>query len=175
LIQLLHNNKVDLIFIHEPISTDISQFEKITYMEDNLAVILPVNHPLASTKCVSVEQIRNGYFIQTKPPSSLAYDYFLNAFHTAGIEPTIVQNVEKHETLIDLVGKNQGISIFFKKSAEYLSKLNPNVTIIDLVPAIRTNVIVLHGSNVSSATQHFLEYVKQDIKKRQQTMPFEKE
>lgn len=162
LLQLLRDNEVHMIFIHDYSDVDLSEFNKVCYMEDTLAVVLPASHPLAGSKYITLDQLRNEIFIQPFK-SSRINRFCQDVFQSAGFEPLIAKHVDRYETLIDLVAKNRGISLGMKKIATYFSRLNPTISIVELSPRTNANIVIVYRDveTLPFAAQRFLEYVSE--------------
>lgn len=80
--------------------------------EDPLVALLPVSHPLASRVDLSLQDLRDEPFISypSSPPSSV-YLTVMNAFHQAGINPRIHQEVAETSSLVALVAAGLGVAL----------------------------------------------------------------
>ena len=144
LVEQLQDGRLDAVFVREYHDLDISGYNKIEYKEDHMVIVLPRDHPLANESRLSLEQLVNEVFIQIES-ASRAYRICRDIFQNAGMNPAIIQQVKRIETLMDLVGKGRGISMSYNITALYSGKAAPNTIVVELSPRIPANIVLLYA------------------------------
>lgn len=163
-IEQLRTQRADFIFLRE---TGIKYQDIITlpFDSDNLAAILPFDHPLAKNKSIQLEQLKNENFLmlpKTKQLGSLC----INACKKAGFEPQIRYSGLRADNLLALVRENIGIGLLTKKPLSFLNL--ESISIVDIEPKITTPISLAYLKNkkLSTSAAHFLNCVKSFIASR---------
>lgn len=163
-IEQLRTHSADFIFLRE---TGIKYQDIITlpFDSDNLAAILPNDHPLAKNKSIQLEQLKDEDFLmlpKTKQLGSLC----IKACKKAGFEPQIRYSGLRADNLLALVREHIGIGLLTKKP---LFSLNlEGISIVDIEPKIITPISLAYLKNekLSNSASHFLNCVKSFISSR---------
>lgn len=157
LVEMLRTNQCELAFIHEEDNLD-DDFVKISYTIDKLSAVLPAGHTLANHQSLSLREIKDEEFLLL-PGNTKPHIYCINACKQNGFEPRIIYTDHRLENIIDLVGREIGVSLLMKTPAVYLS--GPNISIVDIKPDILMKVYLCYRKNteLSLAAKHFLRYV----------------
>lgn len=163
-IEQLRTHRADFIFLRE---TGIKYQDIITlpFDSDNLAAILPLDHPLAKNKSIQLEQLKGEDFLmlpKTKQLGSLC----INACKTAGFEPQIRYSGLRADNLLALVREHIGIGLLTKKPLRFLNL--EGISIVDIEPKITTPISLAYLKNekLSTSATHFLNCVKSFIASR---------
>lgn len=99
----------ELIIARETmIDTELYSFKPIA--EDTLSVILPTEHPLATSDTLSLEDIKFERFILMHPYTSI-YQLCRKLFEAASIQPKILRTA-RVESIISAIQIGEGISLF---------------------------------------------------------------
>ncbi|MDQ0361993.1 LysR family transcriptional regulator [Breznakia pachnodae] len=153
----LRNGTCELAFIRDNDERE-PEFSKLPYTTDNLAAILPKNHPYAKEKYLTLEQLQHEDFLLLQPGSVL-YNLSVKICNDAGFEPNIVFTGQRAENIIDLIEKGMGISLLMKKTTSYLS--NTNIQIVDIYPEVYTQIKIYYKKDavLSTAAKHFIDSV----------------
>ena len=124
-----------------------------------MVAILPVSHPLAKEKSLTLEQLKNEEFLLLQPGSVL-YTLSKKACQEAGFTPNITYTGKRAENIIDLIEKGMGVSLLMKKPISYLS--NPKIAIIDIIPTVSTQIKIYYkkDTKLSSAAMHFINSIQ---------------
>ena len=171
-VELLTEQKCDFAFAMENDSMD-SRMTRLLYKVDRLVVLFPASHPLAALEAVTLDQIKQERFILHRNSSGemhLETRKFLQLCREAGFKPTIAANLVSIQTILKMVGQEQGIAILNRGQ---LPKEPDGIFWADLVPAVQTHIYALHLNNrsVSPAYKAFRNYLKQWIDKRDESAP----
>lgn len=155
---MLRHNKFELAFIRA-VEDPNNEFVKIPFTVDTLVAVFPVNHPLAKSVTVSLDQIKDEEFLLL-PKYTRPHNLCINACLQNGFEPKVTYTDHKLENIIDLVIKGMGVSLLMKRLAVYLS--NPNISIVDVSPSISTEISLCYkrSNKLSDAAKHFINCVK---------------
>lgn len=153
----LRSGTCELAFIRDNDERE-PEFSKLPYTTDNLAAILPKNHPYAKEKYLTLEQLQHEDFLLLQPGSVL-YNLSVKICNDAGFEPNIVFTGQRAENIIDLIEKGMGIDLLMKKTTSYLS--NTNIQIVDIYPEVYTQIKIYYKKDavLSTAAKHFIDSV----------------
>lgn len=154
---MLRQNKCELAFIRETDDSD-DEFVRIPYAIDTMVAVFSINHPLAKSETVNLEQMQNEKFILL-PEHSIMYDLCMKECRKAGFEPNVAFTCHRGENLIDMVSKGAGCGLLMKRPAVFLS--NANSVLIDIVPNICTKISLFYKKHteLSIAARHFINCV----------------
>ena len=117
--------------------------------------VLPVGHPLASQKSVSLEDLASEPFLLLEEG---AYSEPLEAFHVAGITPNVKLRVHDDYSILSMVEQGLGISVLTEL---VLHKTNYDIVALPIdPPIIRTLCIVVKDRHsLSLASKAFIRYL----------------
>lgn len=164
LTEMLRHGKCDFAFIREHDDSD-NEFTKIRFTTDHMAAVFPSSHPLANSKSVTLEQLREESFLFLNK-GTLMHTLCVNACKAAGFRPNIAFTGYRAENIVDLVAKGMGVALLTKKPALYLA--GPEISIVDVTPYFTTSISLAYAKNMKHtvAAKHFISSVKaQTLKK----------
>lgn len=167
LIDSLRQKQCDLIFVRDfdDLLKD-DEFEKIPYLVDPMVALLPINHPLASTGTIRLEQLRDEPFIQLEEDEFLL-NLWQKCCHHVGFKPRVACSCYRMDGILDLVTKNMGVSLVMENQVNNPmdSKLPPNPPWVTrkLIPEVNVTVYLCYRKSrpLSRAAQHFVDCVKE--------------
>ncbi len=151
---LLRYRKVELAFIRDIEDTE-DEFVKIPYATDTVVAVLPVTHPLANKKNVSLKVLADEDFL-LEVPGTKPYLLSKKACELSGFEPKVTYTDPEIENLMDLAGEGMGVALGMKQMV--LMHSNPKIAVLDITPNVQTRVELcyLKGVELSEAAKHFL-------------------
>ncbi|MDO5549199.1 MAG: LysR family transcriptional regulator [Eubacteriales bacterium] len=154
LLRMLRQNRFELAFVRDRNEVS-SEFAKIPFAEDTLAAIMRPNHPLASRKSVSLEELKDEHFLFL-PPNSLMYNLCMDECHKCGFTPRVVYSGHRAETILDLVTKGMGTALLMRKPIDCSHR--DDVCIVDIEPKITTHIQIYYKKDapLSAAAKHFI-------------------
>ena len=157
--KLLLDNKCELAFVRDEHNDDEDEFSKIQFEEDYLIAVLPIYHPLANEKTLTIDQLKNEDFLLLQP-QSLLYNLCLNVCKNAGFNPKIIYTGQRAENIIDLIEKGMGISLLMRKPVDHLS--SNKIKIIPIKPTITTQIKIYYkkDSLLSTPAKHFINAIQ---------------
>lgn len=160
LLRKLENGELDLAFIHSsPLPDD--QFEKVLISRDCLCLVVPVTHPLAAKKSVSIGELKNEQFI-IPPSQTLLNLYFQELSQQYQLPLDNALMVNDIYSIIYMVSREMGVSFLSRRS--FVSLNHPNVVSIRLNPEYSTNVYLIYNRNsFSQPLYHFVNFVKSSV------------
>lgn len=166
-VQLLKNGKCDFVFSVEdgPLDDDI---EKIIYRRDNLAVVLPSNHPLAGKSRITIEQLRNEKFIvHEDTPQNVSMETLVlrDLCAEKGFEPNEVMTVSYTSNLVRMVAQGMGIAVINRLQLPGGSNNDGDVVFVDIDPAVPFYAKLMYHKRMEKvvAAATFLEFAKEQI------------
>ena len=155
---LLKNGDYELAFTRIIEHVDPS-FESLPFFKDKLVVVLPRKHHLANRKSVEIKELIHEIFIFLDE-NTLLYNFLSELCRKSGFSPKIVQSAHRPENIIDLVSKDFGITLLYRKQADYVN--NAYTVTVDITP-VSTSVIALtklKSHNLSYAASAFWRYIE---------------
>ncbi len=156
IIDLVKKGKCDLGFV-------IYKGEKeedmvmLPYETDQFVAVLPVDHPLAKRKSITLKEIAEEDFILL-PEKSGDTNFIKRACRNAGFEPKISFTGFRGNNIVDFVKQGLGISILTKKSVSNL--LTPEITLVDITPELVSHINICYRKNskLSEGAKHFINF-----------------
>ena len=156
--KLLENGDFELAFTRIIDQRDPG-LEYLPFYQDTLVAVLPKNHRLASRKRIDLKELAHEQFIFLDE-NTLLYDYLSQLCRSCDFDPHIIQTAHRPENIIDLVSKDFGISLLYRRQSDYVN--NPNTVAIDIAPE-STSVIALtklKAHPLSYAASTFWKYIE---------------
>jgi DNA-binding transcriptional LysR family regulator len=140
---LLRREDCELAFVIDPIDKE-REFTIIPFETDYYAAVLPLSHPLAKRKSLSLSALSKENFISFK---DIYGDRHLKELcRKAGFEPKITFNSDTGSAIASFVRDEMGVSILLKKT---LSKMNVHgVVLVDFEPETQINVCICYRKTV---------------------------
>lgn len=163
--EILRQKICELAFIRIYDESD-DDLVKIPYISDHLVVVLPVNHPLASSNSIPITSLKDIGLLLLEEGSHL-YKSCIRLCKENGFEPKVVHSDAKPENIIEFVIRDMGAALLMKRLASYLA--NPQIKIVDITPTVSSQVSLcyLKNSELSEAAKHFV--VCMEIQKKKNT------
>ena len=165
IMKMLKDGECDLAFFRVG-RFDENYYEKLPVLVEKYIAVLPINHPLAKEKTISLTQLCNERFILHRQNSCM-HRTAVNACLDMGFEPNVIATSNHTTNIFELVGMNMGVSLLLQKGTEhYMNEGFSNM--VSLVPLEETFTIEVafarykkhHHSKAASA---LWEYVKSYI------------
>jgi DNA-binding transcriptional LysR family regulator len=153
-IQALLNNRIDLGFCYAPI-TQI-ELESLTILSEPLAVVLPLNHPLAEREQIELRSLHAESFILC--PKDIKPDVrrqIIQLCTHAGFQPQIAREVSPTEVQLRLVESGMGISLIAASSKRRHNAKVVYRPLIEPVPVLKI-AAVWHKEKQSLAGSNFI-------------------
>ena len=117
IMKMLRENECDLAFFRVG-KFDENHYEKLPIIIEKYIAVLPVNHPLAKEKSISLTQLRNEKFILCRQNSCM-HRTAVNACMDMGFEPTVIATSNHTTNIFEMVGMNMGVSLLLQKGTEH--------------------------------------------------------
>jgi DNA-binding transcriptional LysR family regulator len=131
--------------------------------EEQPMVGMPSDHPLARREYIGLRQLKEEKFILTSRENAPSYRSWLaRLLLRAGIEPDVVQEVDRARTAVQYVAAGFGVSIF----GEHITRQPaPGVTFVPLHPCPqKLRYGIAWRKDASEALVHrFIEYAKEQL------------
>lgn len=152
MVEALVEGRLDLAILRPPV-----RGADIDYMlldRDNLAVALPIDHPLAAESELGLEQLADQKFI-CYPPASAVNNIIVDSCRRAGFVPQVAQVASETSTLLTFVAAGLGIGLlptthYLPHSAKIAFRPLRDAPQVDLAIAWKTG-------NDSALVRNFLE------------------
>ena len=165
LFEKVKTGKCNFAFIREAEKkewTDDDPLVRIPYAQDELAVVLPIDHPYARQKSISLSLLANENFMFLGT-DNMPFHLCRNACLQCGFEPKISFTNRQPETLIELVGSGMGIAMLMKPLAQYFA--TSQVAVVPITPTFHSylGLFYLRKKHLTYAEKVFLNYIKANI------------
>ena len=161
LIRMLNTGKVDVAFIRN-IMGSAETFDSFFYESDFMRIVVPVDHPLASSKSASLQQFSDDTFYHRYQKNSLMHKFTSALFEEAHITPKLsVSEGSWEDSVINDLGTVTTCMGGLARNFEG----NVHVKVLNLEPEIHAD-IWLAASNENTHTDiamEFMEFVRASI------------
>lgn len=158
-VDLLKNQKCDFAFVGET-ESEGSNFSKMIYKVDNLAIVVRDDHPLADRQTVSLDQLEDDQFILHSSTMGRPHDEtqkFMDLCASHNFEPNIVAESKFTSTMIRYVSMGRGVAVLNRK---HIPQDVKNVKIIDFYPTVQSHIYLLYPRRITSpCASDFLHYM----------------
>lgn len=160
--ELFEVDQCDFVFFDNHSQSDLN-VNHLLCKEDNLVVLLPLDHPLANEQKISIEQLKDERFVMHGASTTTLCRDSLNVCKLckdAGYDPNIFLTSSHISTIMGLVRKGIGISVLNRFLCPL--PLSSRVAIIDLdaPPSFRIYCLYRKGS-LTSTQKLFLSFVRE--------------
>lgn len=161
LIHGLENHRYDLILARAAM-IDSPKYSFLPLAFDRLAVLLPLNHPLAAKHEITLKDIRDEAFL-LMPPYTSIYQLCIQLFERENICPEIVRTA-RMESIMSAVAVGEGISICAMESFNIFT--HPELCAITLTesPRLTIGAAWMKTSIKNTAIECFKKFSKSYIK-----------
>lgn len=126
--QKLIDGEIDLMIVPNPIIDE--RIEWVPLFKEDIYLVVPKNHPLASKERISLIEAKDEMFILSETGQSFRTTEN-RIFEKAGFTPRIAFEGEELSVILQLVNEGTGISFIFKNS--FLDAYLDNVKILKIV------------------------------------------
>lgn len=109
LIEGIEKERFSMILARESL-IDMKHYHFFPIATDRICVMLPEDHPLATCKALSVNELKTQSFLLMHPYTTI-YQLCMQIFQNAGVHPSILRTA-RVESLISAVAVKEGISLF---------------------------------------------------------------
>ncbi|MCD7745974.1 MAG: LysR family transcriptional regulator [Lachnospiraceae bacterium] len=143
---------------------DFNNYNKMIYKRDNLAVVLPKDHPLSDRESVCLEQLYKERFILHSSETDFKHDetrHFLELCDSKGFSPNIVAESQYTSSIVRYVNAGRGIGILNRM---HIPKDVPDVVVVDLYPHVYSYIYLVYPQKLSLTSEaQFLHYMIEQI------------
>lgn len=159
----LIGRRIDIGLLHPPVSNSLIEAEPVK--KGVAALSLPKNHPLASKKEITMEDLRDQSFIVvSREIWPGLYDEFLSLFQNESFSPKIVQEATEYQMVVGLVSAGIGIGVV-PATAEKLFNLEVVYREISEHPMPAVLSMAHLKKNNNPAMKQFIRLSRQIIRK----------
>lgn len=160
-LELVKNQQCDFAFVDESEAND-NNFNKLLYKTDHLAIVMRADHPLASKKSVTLEDLMGEKFIIHSAYSDKLPDEtkkFQELCAASGFEPNIVADSKMTSTMIHHVRAGRGVAVLHRMRIRHDLT---DIRVVDLYPPVNSHIYMLYPKKLSSScAKEFLRYMKE--------------
>ncbi|TCL56264.1 LysR family transcriptional regulator [Kineothrix alysoides] len=112
-------------------------FDSIPIFEDEMAAVVSKEHPFSDRIQLSLSELSGENFMLLNK-NTLLYDISLQACKNCGFTPNVTYTGTRMENILELVAKNQGLSLMMRHAVTYAR--NENIRIIPLEESVRSTI-----------------------------------
>lgn len=160
LIDAVKNGNLDLAFLG-PVPTKELELESYILFAENLSALLPIHHPLAERKQITLNELQNDSFVLF-PEGYILKKIVIDACKEAGFHPSISSEGTDMDAIKGLVAAGIGVSLL-PDSTFQDSTPRYTVKIPIIAPQVKRTVGVITAKNrdLSPSGKVFYEFVKE--------------
>lgn len=153
LLQLLDKRRIDLCFV----SGKRKNIQWIPLRREELAVWLPVTHPLAGRKRINLEDLRKETYIAIESPAGREAGQLLKEHR---IRPKELLNASDRIEALSLIAKGKGITI---QGRQTLPRSYDKICVRPLEPGQFLDIGIASAKEPSMAAEEFMEILKRHL------------
>ena len=168
--ELLLQKGCELVFLRETKKVGDCQeeqtlLERLPYLSDQMVAVLPLNHPLASRKEITLRDLKAESFAFIKE-NTVMYDLCCLACQEAGFIPNIIFTSHRLDSILDMVTKGGCTALLMNYHVEYpldsAFAAKPPFSVVKITPAIQTDISLCWRKEepLSPAARNFIDYFK---------------
>jgi DNA-binding transcriptional LysR family regulator len=152
----LKNQEFDFAFMR--IEHLGEEFESVPICTDQLSVVLAADHSLAGREAIALEELSGEQFLLLNQ-WTLLYDICVQACQNAGFMPQVKYTGMRMDTILGMIGMNQGISLMMNYAASRIHQ--ENICIIPLKEEIPSTVGLarLKSRHLSTIGKDFWKFI----------------
>lgn len=157
ILSMLEKQEIDFAFFR--LEHLDKSYDRIPLFQDQLAAIIPACHPLSNCESISLKNLSLENFLLLNK-GTLLFDQICDACHLAGFDPRITYTGTRIENILELVGKQRGISLMMRHAASYLS--NPHIKVVPISENITSTVglVKVKRKSLSPIAKAFWNFAK---------------
>jgi DNA-binding transcriptional LysR family regulator len=155
----LESRKIDLGFVGLPPPATARDLQWESIARHRTVVVLPVRHPLARKRQVSLGELKTQFFVGMSERTHPGFREWLHkTCQAVGFVPRILQEAELESALMTFVAEGLGVSL----AREHIKKLpHPGVALRPLSPPVKSDYcIAWNRDNDSRSLQQYIEIIK---------------
>lgn len=161
-IQGLLEKRIDICLFRMPPPHEGLHRELI--MDEDLMVVLPRHHPLATREALTLADLRDQPFVMFGLQQSRLADFLYECCIQAGFTPQIRQQVLEVQSLLSLVGANMGVTLLPGSMRQMSLSSVVFRPIASAPPRIPLYAIYREG-DPSPTLHHFLRIIREMVRK----------
>lgn len=125
LLQLLHNDELDLVFVDAFAPATYEELCTKVIYTDELGVIVSMAHPLAQKEAATLDELRNekllisGRLMQSASSPSTTNSIITSTLYENGLLPSVTQVTRTLSNMIVMVDCNAGVAVLPRRLAAY--------------------------------------------------------
>lgn len=112
IVKLVRHLEVDIGLIEGEVQENDLQI--VPFMEDELCIVAPNDHPLAKKKCVTIEELQGEVWISREVGSGTR-DYLHHVIHSNGLKVKSMITINSNQGVKELVKSGIGLSMLSKR------------------------------------------------------------
>ena len=158
-LELLSAKKCSFAFVSEG-EAEGTEFSKMIFKTDHLAVVMPKDHPLAGNATVTLADLANEKFVLHSSASSTPQDEtrkFLELCSGQHFTPTVAAESHFTSTMLHYVRNGMGIAVLNHMHMPFGIS---DMAVVEISPTVRTCLYMLYPRHLSAhCARDFLHYM----------------
>ncbi len=136
-VKLIKESRIDFAIMRNSDFDDISKYERILFLRDEIGLICREDNPLAKMDCIDLSQLNNEDILLITPKSAI-YNICMRELYAYNKDSNVKVTTTKHRILLSMVQNNVGITLFTRRSVQ--SEEFSDLKFISLKKPIYSNV-----------------------------------
>lgn len=157
LIDILQRQECDIAFVRG-IDNRYSVLNKVPFIKDRVALLLPSAHPLAQKDGISIMDLRKENLIINALNTNM-HGVLTAACHEMGFEPNIVYTNNNGRHSLEIVERGLGLAIMNERVGVAWVKRYENLCLRVIAPNIETTVYAYYNKDISPVAEAFLLHI----------------
>ena len=162
LIKALSEGECEMAFLG-PQYLDRGKWQRIVITVDKIGVILPLDHPLATKKSISLTELSDSDFIMMTPESGI-FQLYSDYCRKCGFLPRVKTITSRDDSIILYVSAGMGVSLFPQSLMSAYESNNVAFVNLDEEFIIRNSLTKLKNQPLSSLSQVFWDFCNKNYR-----------
>lgn len=145
---------------------DTAKFHCYTFVEEKLELLVPLSHPLAHAKVVTLKELENEEFVLFREDFAL-HDLIIGECVKAGFQPKVVYESSQWDLISRMVAAGMGIALLPETICRSMDRTH--LAIIPLVEPVipwQLGMIWRRGRYLSFAAREWIDFAKRVLGER---------
>ncbi len=109
-VAMLRDGRIDVGFVRLPVRAPA--LVVVPILSEALVAALPVRHPLARRRTVTLRELAASTFVMFRRPFAPGnYDIIMGVWRAAGLKPKVLEEAMRIQTILSLIAMRRGVSL----------------------------------------------------------------
>lgn len=153
----LKSGEIDIAFMRSDYLSE-NEFHINNIASDELVLLVPKNHPLATKKYVSLSDLSKESFILLDENSGI-YEICMKSCERAGFTPNILYCHSRIETILGLVGAGVGVTLLMNKTTKCFNNYNISTVLLNNKITSTLSLVTYKNKKISRTCETLKEFL----------------